>query len=171
MSRTLASEPLLAGRESHEAAKRASAIYASAGKLRNLKAEYNVASRRDVRFVVKGAPGWLSSEKDVLALLAGAGEIDLDDGYESPQGTPAALTDVGEVAMPLDGLIDVEAERERLGREIEKIRGEVKKSEGKLGNASFVERAPAAVVDQEKARLDEWREKLGQLEEMVEALR
>ena len=72
--------------------------------------------------------------------------------------------------MPLEGLIDVEAERERLGKEIQKIEGEVKKSEGKLGNASFVERAPAAVVEQEKARLEEWREKLGQLEEMVEAL-
>ncbi len=170
MNRELPKETLLGGVETVAAEKQAAAIYASAGKLRNLKAEYNVATRRDVRFVVKGAPEWLADEKDVLALLAGAGEIDLDDSYEAPKGTPAALTDVGEVAMPLEGLIDVEAERQRLGKEIEKIRGEVRKSEGKLGNASFVERAPAEVVEQEKQRLGEWREKLGQLEEMVEAL-
>ena len=47
---------------------------------------------------------------------------------------------------------------------------EVKKCEGKLGNASFVDRAPAEVVDQEKARLEDWRRKLEQLGEMLSAL-
>ena len=48
--------------------------------------------------------------------------------------------------------------------------GEVKKSEGKLGNASFVDRAPAEVVEKEKVRLEEWRTKLEQLKEMLGAL-
>ena len=52
--------------------------------------------------------------------------------------------------------IDVEAERARIGKEAEKIRIEIAKCNGKLGNASFVDRAPAAVVDQEKARLAEF---------------
>ena len=53
---------------------------------------------------------------------------------------------------------------------VAKIQGEKKKSEGKLGNASFVDRAPAEVVEQEKARLEEWNAKLAQLEEMLSAL-
>ena len=72
--------------------------------------------------------------------------------------------------MPLEGLIDVEAERARISKEIERVRVEVKKCEGKLGNASFVDRAPAEVVDQEKARLEDWRRKLEQLGEMLSAL-
>jgi valyl-tRNA synthetase len=149
---------------------RAAAIYETAARLRNLKAEYHVGSRKDVRFVVKGAVAWLAAETQVLALLAGAGEIVLDSSYEAPKGTPAAITPAGEVYLPMEGLIDVAAERVRLSREIEKIKVEVKKCEGKLGNASFVDRAPPEVVEQENARLDDWRMKLAQLGEMLAAL-
>jgi valyl-tRNA synthetase len=129
-----------------------------------------MGSRKDVRFVIKSAPGWLAEESKVLALLVGAGEITLDSAYEAAKGTPAAVTPLGEVYMPLEGLIDVAAERVRLTKEIERIQLEVKKCQGKLGNASFVERAPPEVVEQEQARLDEWRVKLQQLGEMLGAL-
>ncbi|HEY8961933.1 MAG TPA: valine--tRNA ligase, partial [Luteolibacter sp.] len=169
----LPDEPVLAGLSAEDIAAeqaKAAAIYETAGRLRNLKTEYNLATRRDVTFVVKGAADWLGGESDVLALLAGAKEIRLDADYDAPKGTPVALTPVGEVYLPLEGLIDVEAERTRLTKEIEKIVKEVAKAEGKLGNASFVDRAPAEVVEQEKARLAEWQAKLAQLREMVSAL-
>ena len=72
--------------------------------------------------------------------------------------------------MPLEGLIDIEAERARLTKEISLTEIEVKKCEGKLGNASFVDRAPPEVVVQENARLDDWKAKLVQLGEMLAAL-
>ena len=103
-------------------------------------------------------------------MLAGAGEITLDFDYEAPKGTPAAVTTIGEVYMPLDGLIDIDAERARLTKEISVTEIEVKKCEGKLGNASFVDRAPPEVVVQEKARLEDWKAKLVQLGEMLAAL-
>ena len=148
----------------------ASDIYESAGRMRNLKAEYKVGSRKDVRFVIKSAPDWLAPEIPTLALLVGAGDIALDASYDAPKGTPAAVTPVGEVYLPLEGLIDVEAERARLGKELENVRLEIKKSAGKLGNASFVDRAPPEVVAQENARLAEWRAKAVQLGEMLAAL-
>jgi len=169
MRKPLPSAPLLSSDPSGAQAQ-AAAIYETAGRLRNLKTEYNVATRKDVRFVVKGAPDWLAAETKVLALLCGAGEIVLDSTYEAPKGTPAALTPVGEIYLPMDGLIDVDAERVRISKEIEKIRIEVKKCEGKLGNASFVDRAPPEVVEQEKARLAEWQAKLAQLGDMLAAL-
>jgi valyl-tRNA synthetase len=169
MNQPLPVEPLISFDAAAVRAK-AGAIYETAGRLRNLKAEYNVGSRKDVRFMVKGAVDWLSEETKVLALLAGASEIVLDSAYEAPKGTPAALTPVGEIYLPMEGLIDVEAERIRLTKEVEKIRIEVKKCEGKLGNASFVDRAPADVVEQEKARLAEWKERLEQLGAMITAL-
>jgi valyl-tRNA synthetase len=169
MQRMLPESPLIRSDVSDAQAK-AAAVYETAGRLRNLKAEYHLGSRKDVRFIVKGAVAWLCGETKVLALLAGAAEIVLDSAYEAPKGTPAALTPVGEVYLPMEGLIDVEAERIRISKEIEKIKIEVKKSEGKLGNASFVDRAPPEVVEQEKARLADWQAKLIQLEGMLDAL-
>ena len=173
MQAELPEEPVLAGLSAEDIAteqNKAAAIYETAGRVRNLKAEYNVAARRDVRLVVKGAAEWLDEEKAVLALLCGAGEIVLDSAYEAPKGTPVALTPVGEIYLPLEGLIDVEAEKIRLAREITKLEQEQTRSEAKLANESFVARAPAEVVEQEKARLEEWRGKLVQLRDMLGGL-
>ena len=169
MQKSLPTDPLVSINSS-DAQARAAAIYETASRLRNLKAEYQVGSRKDVKFIVKGAIDWLAHETKVLALLAGAGEIILDSAYEAPKGTPAALTPVGEIYLPMEGLIDVDAERIRISKEIERIKIEVKKCEGKLSNASFVDRAPPEVVEQEKARLTDWKAKLIQLGEMLAAL-
>jgi valyl-tRNA synthetase len=173
MQKALPSELLLASLSSVEIAAAqaiASEVYESAGRMRNLKAEYKMGSRKDIKFVIKAAPEWLAGETKVLALLVGAEEIVLDSSYEAPKGTPAAVTGVGEVYMPLEGLIDIEAERVRLSKEISNTEIEIKKCGGKLGNASFVDRAPPEVVEQEKARLNEWDAKLIQLREMLAAL-
>jgi valyl-tRNA synthetase len=173
MQKALPPEPLLASLTAGEIAAAqaiAGEVYESAGRMRNLKAEYKMGSRKDIKFVIKAAPEWLAGEVKVLALLVGAEEITLDSTYEAPKGTPAAVTGVGEVYMPLEGLIDIEAERARLSKEISNTETEIKKCEGKLGNASFVDRAPPEVVEQEKARLNEWRAKLVQLGEMLAAL-
>jgi valyl-tRNA synthetase len=173
MQKLLPSEPLLdlLSEEAIADAKIiAGEVYEVAGRMRNLKAEYKMGSRKDLKFVIKSAPWWLEDEIKVLALLVGAGEITLDSAYEAPKGTPAAVTGVGEVYMPLEGMIDIEAERARLTKEISSTEIEIKKCEGKLGNASFVDRAPPDVVVQEKARLEDWKAKLVQLGEMLAAL-
>ena len=169
MQQPLPAAPLLTV-DASAAQVRAAAIYEAAGRMRNLKAEYKMGSRKDLRFVIKSAPAWLAEEVKVLALLVGAADIRLDSAYEAVKGTPAAVTPLGEVYMPLEGLIDVAAERLRLTKEIERIGLEVKKCEGKLGNASFVERAPPEVVVQETARLADWHAKVQQLGEMLAAL-
>jgi valyl-tRNA synthetase len=173
MQKLLPKSPLLVAIDAAEVAKArqiASDVYDSAGRIRNLKAEYKVGSRKDVRLVVKAAPEWLEKQSKVLGLLVGAAEIVIDASYDAPKGTPACLCAIGEVYLPLEGLIDVEAERVRLTREIAAIQLELQKCEGKLSNASFVDRAPAEVVAQEKARLEDWKMKLLQLSEMVVSL-
>ncbi|MBE6435606.1 MAG: valine--tRNA ligase [Akkermansiaceae bacterium] len=167
-------EALLAGLDETEISKAralSTALYETANRARNLKAEYNLATNKKVRFILK--PGALPLTDDLLArlaLLAGSQSATADTAYEAPKGTPTALTPFGELFLPLDGLVDVEAERSRISKELEKMTKEIAKSQAKLGNASFVDRAPAAVVEQERARLAEWESKKAQLEAMLTAL-
>jgi valyl-tRNA synthetase len=78
-------------------------------------------------------------------------------------GAPVQV--VGEARLMLHVEIDVAAEQARLDKEIARLEGEIAKANGKLSNASFVERAPAAVVEQEKARLAQFGETLSKVRE------
>lgn len=166
-------DTLLAGLDDAEISRAratATALYESANRARNLKAEYNLATNRKVRFFLKPT---MPTDADLaarLALLAGAQSVTCDAAYEAPKGTPATLTPLGELFLPLEGLVDVDAERSRITKELEKISKEISKSEAKLGNPGFVDRAPAQVVDQERARLDEWKAKRDRLSAMLAAL-
>ena len=166
-------DTLLAGLDDAEISRAratATALYEAANRARNLKAEYNLATNRKVRFFLKPT---MPTDADLaarLALLAGAQSVTCDEAYAAPKGTPATLTPLGELFLPLEGLVDVDAERSRITKELEKISKEISKSEAKLGNPGFVDRAPAQVVDQERARLDEWKAKRDRLSAMLAAL-
>ncbi len=86
----------------------------------------------------------------------------LDDGATTP---PAAAAIVGELKLlvPLEGLVDLDAERARLDKEIARVQGEYEKSETKL--AKFTDKVPAAVVEQERVRLADWTTQLAGLRE------
>jgi valyl-tRNA synthetase len=85
-------------------------------------------------------------------------------GQPEPAGaTLVAQAGEQRVLVPVAGLIDVGAELVRLDREIARVRAEIGKCEAKLGNDSFVSRAPAAVVEQERARLADWQGQLAAL--------
>ncbi len=166
-------EPLLSGLSDEEISRAratASALYESANRARNLKIEYNLATNKNVRLIIKPT---LPVDADIasrLALLAGAKETVVDAQYSAARGTPTALTPLGELFLPLEGLTDVQAERERIAKELDKIGKEIARSEAKLGNASFVQRAPAAVVQQEQERLRGWKEKKDKLIAMQASL-
>ncbi|HKZ11904.1 MAG TPA: valine--tRNA ligase [Rhodanobacteraceae bacterium] len=82
---------------------------------------------------------------------------------EAEPAAAAAVVGTLRVLIPLAGLIDLDAERTRLNKEITRIQVEIKKCEGKLGNANFVDHAPATVVEQERNRLADWNKQLGAL--------
>ena len=150
----------------------ASAIYSTASNLRNLKAEYNLAASKEVKFVLKPIKDadWIAGQCDTLITLIGAKGMELDTEFDAPQGTPASVTPIGEIYMPLDGLIDIDAEKKRLDKEIDKVSQEVTRAGKKLSNEKFVANAKPEVVQKEKDRLSEWENKLAQLKEMRAAL-
>jgi valyl-tRNA synthetase len=90
-------------------------------------------------------------------------------GEPEPAAAAAVIGNL-RVLIPLEGLIDLDAERVRLNKEIARIEGEIKKCEGKLGNANFVDHAPAAVVEQERNRLADWKTQATALREQASRL-
>ena len=81
-----------------------------------------------------------------MRILLNAETLELNDAFAPPKGTPSALTPLGELYLPLEGLIDPAAERERLAREITKIEQELAKVRAKLASENFVKGAPDAVI-------------------------
>jgi valyl-tRNA synthetase len=93
----------------------------------------------------------------------------IEGGAEEPAAA-AAVVGTLRVLIPLAGLIDLGAEKTRLAKEIARIEVEIRKCEGKLGNASFVANAPAEVVAQERQRIADWNTTLGALREQAAKL-
>ncbi|HEX5476399.1 MAG TPA: valine--tRNA ligase [Burkholderiales bacterium] len=131
---------------------------------RNLRSEMKLAPRQRVPLYISGQPTQ-ATVSAVLALI----RPDPLKIEELPQSdSPVAV--VGPHRLMLHVEIDPAAERERLGREIARIEGEIGKAQAKLANESFVERAPAAVVEQERKRLAEFGATLGKLKEQLQRI-
>jgi len=165
--------PLLAGVNGDgiaSATQRAEAVYETAGRIRNLKASCGFASRRDLEFILKPAAAVQESLVPVLRTLAGAAGIAISPDYAKGKNTGATLTPLGEVYLPLEGLIDVDAERTRLSKELEKVKSEIGKVDAKLASESFVSRAPAEVVEEHNQRRTDWLAQSVQLAEMLRNL-
>jgi len=108
-----------------------------------------------------------------LALLQRVGRVDtvsvLTDG-EEPPASATALIDEMRLLVPMKGMIDVAAERQRLARQRTRVETDLTRTESKLGNPNFVSNAPADVVAQEKQRAAEFERQLAQLDEQLAKL-
>jgi valyl-tRNA synthetase len=122
--------------------------------LRNLRSEMNLSPAQKVPLVASGDAQALAAYAPYMQALARLSEVQVvADVNTASNGTAAPIKVVDDLRLMLKIEVDVAAERERLGKEVERLENEIRKAEVKLGNASFVERAPAAVVAQEKERL------------------
>ena len=93
----------------------------------------------------------------------------LKEGEQPPAAATALLGDM-RLLVPMKGLIDVDAERARLDKQMERTKAELSKADGKLGNEKFVNNAPAAVVTQERERVVEFEKTIVQLTEQLQKL-
>ena len=137
---------------------------------RGLRRDFQIASNKRVVFVLKPASPLPEEEAAVLRILLNAERLDLAADYQPAKGTPTALTPLGELYLPLEGLIDLDAERERLGKEIARVEAELVTVRKKLANENFVANAPVAVVEEHRQREKDFAERLAQLQEMLRSL-
>ena len=145
-------------------------MYESVRLARNLRAEVRIPSNKKVRLFLKPQPQWAGEESGTFARLVNAEEVTLDSHYEPARGEPRVLTPLGELYLPLEGLVDASAELERIQKEIAKVEAELATVGKKLSNENFVQNAPAAVVEEHRKRETDWKEKLSQLQKMMQAL-
>ncbi|MGC4075699.1 MAG: valine--tRNA ligase [Rubrivivax sp.] len=141
-------------------------LKAIVGVTRNLRSEMNLSPGERVPLVAYGDAAFVDAAAPLLKALARLAEVRVpaDEAAfaAATQTAPVALA--GGLRLALHVEIDVEAELARLGKEIARLEGEVTKARAKLANESFVARAPAAVVEQEKARLDGFTQALDRLQ-------
>lgn len=133
-------------------------LKALVGACRNLRSEMGLSPAERVPLLTHGDDAFVGEAAAVLKALAKLGEVRViaDERAFAEATANAPVSVLGEARLALHVEIDVAAERERLDKEIQRLAGELAKTEVKLGNESFVARAPAAVVAQERQRLAEF---------------
>jgi valyl-tRNA synthetase len=90
-----------------------------------------------------------------------------DDAAFASAAAHAPMAGAGATKLALVVPVDVNAERTRIGKEVDRLQGEIGKAEAKLNNPSFLERAPAAVVEQERQRVADFKQALRRLEDQL----
>ncbi|MDO9385554.1 MAG: valine--tRNA ligase [Thiobacillus sp.] len=128
---------------------------------RTLRGEMSLSPAQRVPLVIEGDAAAINALAPYIAALGKLSEVSAVPALPEADA-PVAL--VGDMRMMLVVAIDKDAERARLAKEISRIQSEIKKAEVKLANPSFVDRAPAAVVQQEQARLGDFAAMLQKLE-------
>jgi valyl-tRNA synthetase len=146
-----------------------SAIYQTIQAGRNLRSESKLPSNRKIRFILRTDKKLVSSQIPTLSRLLNAEEVELDPKYQAQVGNPVAITPLGEILLTV-AAADRAGERQRLDKEIARIETEARATEEKLGNKSFVDRAPAAVVEEHRRRLKDFSAQLEKLKQARECL-
>lgn len=135
---------------------------------RSLRGEMNISPATKVPLIAAGDAVQLQAYAPHLKALAKLAEVEIVTDLPEADA-PVALA--GDFKLMLKIEIDVAAEKERLGKEIARLEGEIAKANGKLTNESFVARAPAAVVEQENMRVAEFSASLEKLKTQLQKLK
>jgi len=124
---------------------------------RDLRRQANIPANKKVKFIFK--PNGEAVDAEVMKLLLNAEAVEVNPNFQPAKNVLAVRHELGDLFLPLEGLVDVEAERSRLKKELEKIEAEIAKVEQKLANPNFTQKVPATVLEEHKKRLADWQAK------------
>jgi valyl-tRNA synthetase len=116
-------------------------------------------SRKVELYLVTDSKRLVQLNKDSIMKLSGASAVKFVDSAAAVEGkTVSQVTEIAQIYIPLGELVDIEKEKARLAAEIERVEGEIARAEGKLANENFVNRAPKKLVDDEREKLNKYRD-------------
>ena len=143
--------------------------------IRNARAEYDVEPSRFIAaiFVAGKKRGLVACEAAILARLARVDGAKLrieEELTERPDKVLSLVVGDCEILLPLKDLVDMERERDRLSQQLAETRGEIVRAEKLLSNREFVSKAPARVVNKERAKLEDSHSRRAKLEERLKGL-
>ena len=134
--------------------------------IRSVRSEMNVPAGSKIPLIVSGSNELtqqrIDRHNDVLKRLARLDTITVQNDF--PEGSIQSIVEEAVFAIHLNEVIDVTAETDRLKKEITKVEKEISKISGKLSNQGFLEKAPDAVIEENKSRLQDEQSKLEKLE-------
>lgn len=131
--------------------------------VRNIRAEVNVPMSKKIELLLKpGSPeieAIYQKNAEYIRRFCNTSLLEINRDLVSPEKAMTAIVTGVELFLPLAGLIDIAQEIVRLDKELQSLHGEVERIEKKLGNEGFVAKAPAKVIDEEKAKLADYADK------------
>lgn len=134
--------------------------------IRNIRGEMNIAPSKGVNVLIK-SNNVAQYQIDFIKKLAKAETITIDSNITKPKASASSVVKGCDIFIPLEGLIDLDKERLRLSKEIERLKGGLAGIDKKLSNDKFVSNAPADVIEKEKAKQKDWSDTLSKLEEIL----
>ena len=136
--------------------------------LRNIRAEAGVAPSKEVSALIKTASeselSILSDNKAFLMKLAKLSSLEFGKELQKPDLSGFRVVGQSEIIVPLLGLLDIEAESKKILDQIAKLEQGLANTNAKLSNETFVSKAPAAVIEREKANLADYQQKIEKLQ-------
>jgi len=145
-----------AWREDQQAREQMETLIALITKVRNIRSEMNVPVQSRVKLYISASQeavrALVSDSADLIKRLARVEEIFISDTIPPLESAPRDIVAGIEIAVPLEGLIDIAKEKERVTKEITRKENEARGLASRLANVSFVERAPGEVVEQTRQR-------------------
>ena len=137
---------------------------------RSLRRTANITANKKIKYIVKPSHELAAHDVEVLKLLLNAEAVEVSANYQPGKNTMTVRAELGDLYLPLEGLIDKEAETARLKKELEKIEAEAAKVEQKLANPKFTQNAPPQVLAEHQQRLAEWHSKRDHVKSALAAL-
>ena len=169
----LQSWPDLNGLEAPEAEAEMDWVVRLISSVRAVRSEMNVEPKAQLTLRLKDASAEtlarLDTHKDLIHRMARIEDSGALDG-EVEKGSVTTVLDEATVVLPMSGIIDVDAEKARLDKEIKKLDPEIMKYEKKLSNEGFLAKAPAAVVEEQRERLEGMKAERAKLDEALARL-
>ena len=141
--------------------------------IRNARAEYNVTPGQRISALIAAGSKYelLNKERDLLATLArlNGEQLHIAESLDEKPLRALTLVEGGvEIYLPLSGLVDIEAERRRLGGELKQVETGIARTEKMLANKNFIAKAPAAVVQRERSKLSDLQTQAAKLRQRLE---